>query len=310
LLPITVTKNDRIFDVGDIAREAYLIMKGQVETRYGGATLAMDQPEFDGVDQIRIFERNAIFGEEVFDFKDNIQVTRHYTATARIPTELALLSAFDIEALAKKYPRLRQHMLDFRAKRLATIQRRMERDRRKTKGASVDKSQDVCYHCRQKGHWKAECPVLHRERMQRRQDSVDLANKLDEATTNDERLTDTEMEELLQQTESDPPQDLAQAAAAAAPQVTAEAAAPQMVTGRNNVRGQSWSDSESNSTALAGLVAAVQALQTRQETLAAAERRNTDAIHGKLDNIVQNMAAMQRRQDLANPHLEKELLPP
>jgi hypothetical protein len=49
-------------------------MKGQVETRYGGATLAMDQPEFDGVDQIRIFERNAIFGEEVFDFKDNIQV--------------------------------------------------------------------------------------------------------------------------------------------------------------------------------------------------------------------------------------------
>jgi hypothetical protein len=144
----------------------------------------------------------------------------------------------------------------------------MERDRRKKKGASVDKSQDVCYHCRQKGHWKAECPVLHRERMQRRQDSVDLANKLDEATTNDEQLTDTEMEELLQQTESDPPQDLAQAAAAAAPQVTAEAAAPQMVTGRNNVRGQSWSDSESNSTALAGLVAAVQALQTRQETLA------------------------------------------
>ena len=33
-----------------------------------------DQPEFDGVDEIRIFERNAIFGEEVFDFKDNVQV--------------------------------------------------------------------------------------------------------------------------------------------------------------------------------------------------------------------------------------------
>jgi hypothetical protein len=61
--------------------------------------------------------QNAIFGEEVFDFQDNLQIIRKHTAIARVESELSLLRASDVEDMAVRFPELKRHIVTYRAKR-------------------------------------------------------------------------------------------------------------------------------------------------------------------------------------------------
>lgn len=133
LVPCSFGRGASVFDVGDVAREVYIVMKGRVTTEMladDGATLlsgptytaaAMAEEEPAGIADDAAAEEPpegpsqqcSFFGEEVLDFLDGVPLYRHSKATAATECDLSLLRARDVEHLAKQHPSLQEHILKY-----------------------------------------------------------------------------------------------------------------------------------------------------------------------------------------------------
>ena len=60
-MPVVVDAGEVVFRVHEVAREAFVILKGVVEIK------TAEMQDKDGISG-RVFETNAIFGEEVLQF--------------------------------------------------------------------------------------------------------------------------------------------------------------------------------------------------------------------------------------------------
>ena len=63
-MPVVVDAGEVVFRVHEVAREAFVILKGVVEIKTGNSAETQDKDGIAG----RVFETNAIFGEEVLQF--------------------------------------------------------------------------------------------------------------------------------------------------------------------------------------------------------------------------------------------------